>query len=114
LQRDVAAQIGADESSIFNWEANRGQPQLRYMPAVIGFLGYNPLPKATDLAGRLVRHRTSLGLTQKQAAQQIGVDPSTLARWERGEREPVSGFAASVARFLDGRSLETEQFRRAG
>ncbi|MBE0657624.1 MAG: recombinase family protein [Bryobacteraceae bacterium] len=114
LQRDVAARIGADESSVFNWEANRGQPQLRYMPVVIGFLGYNPLPEAPDIAGQLVRHRTSLGLTQKEAAQRIGVDPSTLARWERGEREPEGDFAASVAKFLDRQSREPEHLRRVG
>jgi transcriptional regulator with XRE-family HTH domain len=31
--------------------------------------------------------RTVLGLSQK--AKQIGVDPSTLARWEQREREPM-------------------------
>ena len=35
---------------------------------------------------RLVRRRTSLGLSQKEAAKRLGVDPGTLARWERGER----------------------------
>ena len=31
---------------------------------------------------------------------QIGVDPSTLARWERGEREPTGAFLERVKRFL--------------
>src|SRR4051794_14405847 len=42
-------------------EGNHATPQLRYMPAIIDFLGYNPLPSARIRAERLVRHRTSLG-----------------------------------------------------
>ena len=30
----------------------------------------------------------------------MSVDPSTLAKWERGEREPAGDFAARVMRFL--------------
>lgn len=37
----------------------------------------------------MVRHRTSLGLSQKESARRLHVDPSTLAKWERGEREPT-------------------------
>jgi transcriptional regulator with XRE-family HTH domain len=29
-----------------------------------------------------------LGISQKEAALDLGVDPSTLAKWERGESEP--------------------------
>jgi DNA-binding XRE family transcriptional regulator len=55
------------------------------MAAVIEFLGYNPLPVANGTGEQLLRQRTSLGLTQREAAVRIGVDPMTLARWERGE-----------------------------
>jgi DNA-binding XRE family transcriptional regulator len=54
------------------------------VPAIIAFLGYNPLPQATNLGGQLARRRTTLGMTQKQAADRLGVDASTLAKWERG------------------------------
>ena len=70
------------------------------MPAIIEFLGYNPLPPATSLAERLIRHRTSLGISQKENAAQLGVDPTTLARWESGEREPAGQFAVRVKRML--------------
>jgi DNA-binding XRE family transcriptional regulator len=71
LQRDVAEQIGVDKFSIANWEANASKPEIRYMPAIIRFLGYNPLPAATGLGERLVRCRTILGLTQKESAQRL-------------------------------------------
>ena len=71
------------------------------MPAIIEFLGYNPLPPATTLAERLSpRSNVSLGLTQKESAKRIGVDPSTLARWERGDKGPTGDFVARVMRFL--------------
>jgi transcriptional regulator with XRE-family HTH domain len=70
------------------------------MPAIIRFLGYNPLPPAKSMGGRLVRQRTALGLTQKESAKCVAVDPSTLAKWERGEREPQGAFLGRVMRFL--------------
>jgi len=100
LQWEVAGQIGVDKTSVFNWEANTSSPEIRYMPAIIRFLGYNPLPPANGLGGRLVRQRTTLGLSQKEAARRIGVDPGTLGKWERGEREPTGKLAARAERFL--------------
>ena len=40
------------------------------------------------------------GITQKEAARRIGVDSGTLARWERGEREPTGAHGARALRFL--------------
>ena len=49
---------------------------------------------------RLVQCRTILGLTQNESAARIGVDASTLARWERGEREPTGAFEARALTFV--------------
>jgi ribosome-binding protein aMBF1 (putative translation factor) len=66
------------------------------------FLGYNPLPPPVSdkWSERLVGGRTALGITQKESARMMGVDPCTLARWERGEREPTGVFATRAERFL--------------
>jgi site-specific DNA recombinase len=100
LQRQVAEQLGVDKTSVYNWETNRTKPGLEYMPAIIRFLGYNPLPPADGWPDRLVRCRTVLGISQKESAHRMGVDASTLARWERGEREPTGAFATLALRFL--------------
>ena len=92
LQREVAGQLGVDKTSL----ANRTKPDFAYMPAIIRFLGYNPQPPTTGWAEPLVQSRTALGLSQKEAAKRTDVDASTLARWERGEREPTGRFAARV------------------
>ena len=114
LQRETAERLEVTESSLWNWEANSSHPELRYMPAIIQFLGYNPLPEATDLGGRLVRRRISLGLSQKEAAKRLGVDPGTLARWERRETEPTGAMLDSVTRFLSGDGEEGSRVRRVG
>jgi transcriptional regulator with XRE-family HTH domain len=54
------------------------------MPAVIRFLGYNPLQAPTTIAERLKAKRRELGWTQKTAARKLGVNPCTWSDWERG------------------------------
>jgi transcriptional regulator with XRE-family HTH domain len=100
LQREVAEQIGVEKESIYNWETNRSKPGLQYMPAIIRFLGYNPLPPGKGWAERLVMCRTVLGLSQEESAARIGVDPCTLARWERGERDPSGKSGALASQFV--------------
>jgi hypothetical protein len=75
--------------SVINWERNRTEPALRHWPQIIAFLGYDPLPCPSTLAESLVHFRTVRGMTQAQFAGMLGVDPTTLARWERGERLPL-------------------------
>ncbi len=113
MQKEAARQIGTDVASVRNWEANRSQPEIRFMPAVIRFLGFNPLPPATTFSERLVRHRTGLGIPQKVAARQIGVDPGTLARWERGQRAPTGALLKAATAFLAA-STEALANRRVG
>ncbi len=108
LQKEVAERIGVDKCSVFNWEGNTSNPEIGCMPAVIRFLGYNPLPPATNLAEQLLRRRTTLGLSQKESAACLGVDPGTLAKWERSERVPKGVFLGRVTRFLD------DENRRSG
>jgi transcriptional regulator with XRE-family HTH domain len=102
LQRQVAQQIGVNHATITNWETNGAQPTLKYMPTIIRFLGYNPLPPPPRSKGeRLVRCRTLLGLSQKVFAGRLEVDQGTLGKWEREEREPAGAFKVRVARFLN-------------
>lgn len=112
-QAQLAERLGVTSASIYGWENSVRTPGIEPMPAMIEFLGYNPLPAAATMAGRLVRHRTSLGLSQSASARLIGVDPSTLARWERGEKQPTGRFLASVNRFLADGSA-SPSMRRAG
>ena len=77
------------EATIYNWESNRKSPQLRFIPRIIEFLGYVPdVAPATTLGERIITSRRLLGLSQREIANRLGIDPSMLGRWERGEGRP--------------------------
>jgi len=96
-QIDVAKIIGCDEMTVVNWEKGHTSSRNNHMGKVVEFLGFNPLPEWDTLAFQIVSHRKALGLTQKVFARQLAVNPSTLARWERGERTPEARFLARIA-----------------
>jgi len=88
LQREVGQRMGVHCLSVTNWELNRTTPEFRHLPAIISFLGYDPRPTPAFLPERLKWFREGKGWTQKRLARELGVDPTTLARWERSERAP--------------------------
>ena len=91
LQGEIAEQLDVDDMTICSWELNHTSPQLRFIPRIIAFLGYIPHDTHSDtLAKRIVTCRRAMGLSQKELAGRLGVDPSTLGRWE-GERGCPSG-----------------------
>jgi transcriptional regulator with XRE-family HTH domain len=79
----VAKIIGANPTSILNWERGRSEPVLRFIPKILDFLGYDPRPRSESLADRIRAAREAQGLSQKILAERLGVDPSTVQKWER-------------------------------
>jgi DNA-binding XRE family transcriptional regulator len=58
LQRQVAAQIRVRALTITNWESNESPPETHFIiPAIIEFLGYDPLPSGSSLPERLATRR---------------------------------------------------------
>ena len=103
LQKEVASQIGVDEITICNWEMQRTAPTLSHIPKVLGFLGYMPLTAHPESLGqKLVTFRRVRGVSQKAMARRLKVDPTTLARWERGERKPSRKLVKKVEALLAG------------
>jgi tetratricopeptide (TPR) repeat protein/transcriptional regulator with XRE-family HTH domain len=49
---------------------------------------------------RLTARRKALGLTQRQLAERLDVDRTTVARWERGEAEPLAWLWPKLASAL--------------
>jgi DNA-binding transcriptional regulator YiaG len=83
---------------VVNWERNRSVPELRYLPAIVAFLGYDSRPKAAAnfLPERLFARRLKHGLTQKAAAEILKVDPCTISSWERGSSRPPAEYQARI------------------
>ena len=61
----------------------------------------------------LLQPRPTLGMSQKVAAR-LGVDPGTLARWERGAREPMGAAPGAVRSFLGDARVRAVGERLAG
>jgi transcriptional regulator with XRE-family HTH domain len=104
LQRQAAELIGVEVSTLRNWEGQRNTPALPGMPGIITFLGYNPLPEAETISQKLTRYRTAQGISQEKVAKQLGIDESTLARWERGDRTPTGLYRKLVEKLLSDHS----------
>ena len=51
--------------------------------------------------GRLGERREAVGLSQGDLARAIGVNPSTVSRWEIGARRPRPRHAVAVLELLD-------------
>lgn len=93
LQRDVANRLGVAVENVRNWEWNKTKPEVRFLPAIHAFLGYDPVSPATSFAQVLRARRRALGFSQRRLAKEAGLDQSTIAKWERGDSRP-SGSAA--------------------
>jgi transcriptional regulator with XRE-family HTH domain len=64
-------------------------------------------PKETDfqpqtLGEHIRKRRLELGLTQKDAARQLGCCWSALLNWEKGKRQPGIASIPAIIAFLDG------------
>ena len=86
LQKDVAEIIGVTKSTVCYWENGRTEPEFWHLPKIVEFLGYAPEMEATTPGQRIVLARKLRGMSQKAMAKELGVDPTTLARWERDEK----------------------------
>lgn len=103
-QREAAELIGTAEGSIWHWESGRVlEPDVRKMPAIIDFLGYMPFDDKQSFSDQLRAYRAIHGLTQKEAAHEVGIDPTTWRDWENGRTMPRNTRTKKVAR----RILET-------
>lgn len=89
-QKQAAEIIGTNATTIWDWENNRTQPDLEFIPQIIAFLRYNPYENISNLSlgERIIAYRQAHGITQKALAHQLGIDPGTLGRWEKNESTP--------------------------
>ncbi len=82
-QNEVAAEFGVDYRTVSNWERN-SPVAARFLPKVVAFLGYDPREESGHLGERIRTLRERQGLSQEALAERLGVNASTVTRWERG------------------------------
>ncbi len=102
LQKDVAVTIGVDTCTITNWEKGHSQPELWYISRIIEFLGYEPDGlKPVTLGQRIKRYRYLHGISQKELAKQMAIDPGTLSRLERNLGRCLQSVLSKVGALLN-------------
>ena len=60
-----------------------------------------------NLPSCIKSRRQSIGLTQKQLAELVGVTDVTISRWESGQREPI---ASDFLRLCEVLGMELSRF----
>ena len=104
-QKQAAEKLGVDEASVWNWEKGEVLPLARQIPPITSFLEYDPFSLDGDsLADELKRYCATHGLTQKELARQIGIDPATLSRIQKGGHKSFKSIISKVASFIDSRA----------
>jgi len=87
-QGEVAKRFHVHATTVRYWETNRVAPGLRVMPWIIHFLGYALYKLEQPFSERLRVRRQALGLSQKELADAVRINESTLGRWESGRSRP--------------------------
>lgn len=105
-QAELAKLFNVGLTSIVNWENDHTEPELRYTPILIEFLGYDPLLLNPNSIGELLfAKRRKYGWNQCVAAENLGVDRDTFSKWERGGVIRLHKYKKLIASFL-GVSVE--------
>jgi transcriptional regulator with XRE-family HTH domain len=99
-QPQAAERLAVSAATVLNWETGLRHPQIRSIPAILSFLGYDPFPAPTTIGERLAQARRQHGWTTDEAAYQLGVDRTAWQAWEHGQIILFRKHRAQVARFL--------------
>ncbi len=90
-QAEVARRFNISEDCITYWENGRSEPQIRYYPQVIAFLGYYPFEHETDsFGGKITQYKNEHGLSYRKLGKVFDADPATVAEWERNTCVPLA------------------------
>ncbi|MBL8206843.1 MAG: helix-turn-helix domain-containing protein [Blastocatellia bacterium] len=87
-QEQAGVIFGVTECSVTNWELGHSEPEIRYYPMIIEFIGYYPYVPTSDLVERVKAVRIALGLSIEKLAEVLSVDKSSIASWERRQHRP--------------------------
>lgn len=66
-QKDAARAMGCNPVTLLQWEKGRVAPDVRFWPAILAFLGYDPRPEPESSGGRSNGAREDEGPTEPRA-----------------------------------------------
>lgn len=89
--RELADSFGVTPFTLINWEKEKTQPGHEILPKIDAYLGYCVAVPATSRHERCRCTRMHiLGLSQKECALNLGIDPCTLSTYENGLKVSAS------------------------
>ncbi len=97
----AAAFLSVSARTLTHWESGK-LPFVSSYPKIITLLGRDPWPEPQTLHERLIAARYRRGLRRDQAAPLLGVDASTLWRWEGGGRVHLLEHRRRIDAFIGG------------
>jgi hypothetical protein len=83
-----------------NWEQNHGEPEIRFVPKIIEFLGYNPKPMPDGTLERLAWYKWTCGLNYEALGERMRIHPEQLQAWLVGRQKPFNKSLARIEEFL--------------
>jgi transcriptional regulator with XRE-family HTH domain len=99
LQRQVAERLRVSVENVRNWEWSKTKPEVRFLPVILDFLGYDPDRRPASHPEALRKARRAAGLSQETFAEYAGFDETTIAKWERGDHRPMPGSLERLRQF---------------
>jgi transcriptional regulator with XRE-family HTH domain len=114
-RENAARQIGVDAGTLWRWETGQASPEGKHLTKACSFVG-EPRPVPVTAAERIRRHRELRGWSQRELAKRLGSSPSTVERWELGQRQPSALSIEKLAGTFGDESLglSAESRRRPG
>jgi transcriptional regulator with XRE-family HTH domain len=88
--KTIIEKLGVSRDTLRGWELNLFQPFVKHYPKIIQLLGYYPLTQELNtLGGKIKKYRFMNGLTQRQFADLMDTDVTTIWFWEADKRLPL-------------------------
>ena len=85
FQKDVAEILGVQKCTISNWEMNYSEPEVHYIPKIIGFLGYIPFEIGDSVPDKLWGYRLLSGAFKKGSCHKAWrgrINMVEVGRWK--------------------------------
>lgn len=99
-QVQVGELLGVTECCVTNWELVHSEPEVRYIPKIIEFIGYCPYAPTQLLVERLKIVRWALGISQRQLAKILKTNLSNVIGWGLGRHHPTRKSLELIKSFL--------------
>jgi DNA-binding transcriptional regulator YiaG len=82
--------MAVSTATLVTWEHNHSNPELKYRPKILEFLGYDPCAHTgrETLAEQIRSFRLRNGITQRELGQMLDVNGSTVSNWDTKSKNP--------------------------